>query len=207
MSHPDYEKYAAELAASKAATEAVQLAVELGVQFPQSTNTDNAISFPHAQALIRRTGNVLDFAEAGLFDLVVHGANCWNTFGSGIAREIRERYPHVADVDAKTTRGDYNKLGNWTSENVIVKNGTVTFDIINAYTQYNMSTGEDVFEYTAFQIILQKLVHQYPTKRFGFPYIGMGLAQGNKNRIMSMIEQFARTIQLSGGSVTLVKFE
>ena len=41
-------------------------------------------------------GNLLDLAEAGLFDVVVQGCNCFNTMGGGIAREIRERYPHVA---------------------------------------------------------------------------------------------------------------
>lgn len=152
------------------------------------------------------TGNLIDLAEAGEFDVIVQGCNCFNTMGGGIAREIRERYPHVAEIDAKTVRGDYNKLGTWTTENVIVKNGSVTFDIINAYTQYNMSRGTDVFEYVAFDLILQKLLHQYGTKRLGLPYIGMGLAGGDKGRIMAMIEQFADAVSDIGGSVTLVEF-
>jgi O-acetyl-ADP-ribose deacetylase (regulator of RNase III) len=151
-------------------------------------------------------GNLLDLAEAGEFDVVVQGCNCFNTMGGGIAREIRERYPYVAEVDAKTVRGDYKKLGNWTDEYVIVKNGLVEFKIINAYTQYNMSTGEDVFEYTAFQLILEKLTFVYPGKRIGLPYIGMGLAGGNKDVIIPMIEWFADRISAEGGSVTLVEF-
>ena len=156
--------------------------------------------------LIHKKGNLLDLAEAGEFDVIVQGCNCFNTMGGGIAREIRERYPHVAAVDSKTIRGDYNKLGNWTSENVIVKNGTVTFDIINAYTQYNMSRGEDVFEYTAFELILQKLCHAYGDRRIGLPYIGMGLAGGDSNTIMEQIEYFAQKVSAKGGTVTLVEF-
>jgi O-acetyl-ADP-ribose deacetylase (regulator of RNase III) len=152
------------------------------------------------------TGNLLDLAEAGDFDIVVQGCNCFNTMGGGIAREIRERYPHVAAVDGKTVRGDYTKLGNWTQENVLLKNGTVTFDIINAYTQYNMSQGTDVFEYTAFQLILEKLTFVYPGKRIGLPYIGMGLAGGDKDAIIPMIEWFAERVALEGGTVTLVEF-
>jgi O-acetyl-ADP-ribose deacetylase (regulator of RNase III) len=151
-------------------------------------------------------GNLLDLAEAGEFDIVVQGCNCFNTMGGGIAREIRERYPHVAAVDGKTIRGDYTKLGNWTQENVLLKNGTVTFDIINAYTQYNMSQGTDVFEYTAFQLILEKLTFVYPGKRIGLPYIGMGLAGGDKDTIIPMIEWFAERVALEGGTVTLVEF-
>lgn len=156
--------------------------------------------------LIHAKGNLLDLAEAGEFDVVVQGCNCFNTMGGGIAREIRERYPHVAAVDYKTTRGDYNKLGNWTSENVIVKNGTVTFDIINAYTQYSVSRGFDVFEYIAFELILQKLINAYGDTRIGLPYIGMGLAGGDKDKIIPMIEKFAEQVSAKGGSVTLVEF-
>jgi O-acetyl-ADP-ribose deacetylase (regulator of RNase III) len=152
-------------------------------------------------------GNLLDLAEAGEFDVVVQGCNCFNTMGGGIAREIRERYPEVAYVDSKTERGDYHKLGNWTSEVVVRKNGTVEFDIVNAYTQYNMSTGEDVFEYAAFELILRKLHHVYGNKRIGFPLIGQGLAKGDPARINTLLENFAIAITKTGGSVTIVKFD
>lgn len=155
------------------------------------------------------TGNLLDMAENGDFDVIVQGCNCFNAMGGGIAREIRERYPLAAAVDSKTTKGDYNKLGNWTSCEVVAGDlGYVsTFTIINAYTQYNMSTGADVFEYVAFELILQKLKRQYGSKRIGFPYIGMGLARGDKKVIMKMLEQFAADIAFTqGGTVTLVEF-
>ena len=148
-------------------------------------------------------GNLLDLAEAGEFDIVVQGCNCFNTMGGGIAREIRERYPNVASVDMETVRGDYNKLGNWTECDA---GETNRFTVINAYTQYNTSRGEDVFEYTAFQLILEKLEHEYPTARIGFPYIGMGLAGGDKDIIIPMIEIFAMNISRTGGSATLVEF-
>jgi len=150
-------------------------------------------------------GNLLDLAEAGLFDVVVQGCNCFNTMGGGIAREIRERYPNVAAVDAETVRGDYNKLGNYTKA-VVKGTDKHSYIVINAYTQYNMSTGEDVFEYTAFALILQKLVRLYGNYSIGLPYIGMGLAGGDKDIIIPMIEQFAEDVAKRGGSVTLVEF-
>ena len=158
--------------------------------------------------LIHKKGNLLDLAEAGEFDIVVQGCNCFNTMGGGIAREIRERYPVVASVDMETVKGDYNKLGTWTECDVIVGDlGYVSnFTIINAYTQYSMSKGEDVFEYTAFELILQKLCHAYGDKRIGLPYIGMGLAGGDADTIMEQIEYFAQKVAGRGGSVTLVEF-
>jgi O-acetyl-ADP-ribose deacetylase (regulator of RNase III) len=167
------------------------------------TNTDNPIDFPKS-ALKHVKGNLLDLAEAGEFDIVVQGCNCFNTMGGGIAREIRERYPAAALFDNETEKGDYNKLGNYTLVHPEFTNGK--FLIINAYTQYNMSQGTDVFEYSAFELILQKLCHSYGTKRIGLPYIGMGLAGGDKDTIIPMIREFAEEVSNLGGTVTLVEF-
>lgn len=145
-------------------------------------------------------GNLLDLAEAGAFDIVAQGCNCFCTMGGGIAREIRQRYPRVAAADNETLKGDYCKLGNWTAA------FTGKFLIVNAYTQYNMSKGSDVFEYGAFQLILDKLAFVYPGKRFGLPYIGCGLAGGEQDTIVDMIEVFAKLVARQGGTVTLVQF-
>ena len=150
-------------------------------------------------------GNLLDLAEAGDFDVVVQGCNCFNAMGGGIAREIRERYPHVAEVDAETIRGDYNKLGNYTKA-IVKGQGEHSFTVINAYTQFEMSKGEDVFEYVAFALLLQKIERLYGNYSIGLPYIGMGLAGGQKKVIIPMIEYFAQGISAKGGSVTLVEF-
>jgi O-acetyl-ADP-ribose deacetylase (regulator of RNase III) len=146
-------------------------------------------------------GNLLDLAEAGDFDIVVQGCNCFCRMGSGLAKEIRSRYPDAWQVDYDTDMGDKMKLGSWTS----VKPDN--FIIVNAYTQYDTSKhGEDVFEYGSFEVILKKLAYAYPTLRFGFPYIGMGLAGGDKTVIMAMLEDFAQEISATGGTATLVEF-
>lgn len=150
-------------------------------------------------------GNLLTLAEAGDFDVVIQGCNCFCAMGGGIAREIRERYPHVAQVDAETALGDYNKLGNYTKA-IVKGEDEHSFIVINAYTQYNMSTGDDVFEYVAFALILQKIERLYGNYAIGLPYIGMGLANGNKDIIMAIIEEFAKGVAAKGGSVTLVEF-
>ena len=184
----------------------LRMAAEAGVVLPHYTNTDNPIDFPMNTSKLKHTkGNLLDLAEQGQFDIVVQGCNCFNTMGGGIAREIRERYPHVAEVDQETTRGDYNKLGNYTKA-VVKGEDEHSFIVINAYTQFDMSKGEDVFEYIAFELILQKLYRLYGNYSIGLPYIGMGLAGGDKEIILDMIEEFAYNVSQKGGSVTLVEF-
>ena len=146
-------------------------------------------------------GNLIDMAEAGQFDIIVQGCNCFCTMGSGLAKEIRERYPDAWEADYETIMGDMMKLGSWTS----VKPGD--FIIVNAYTQYATSkNGEDAFEYASFELILKKLAYTYPKLNFGFPYIGMGLARGDSSRIIDMLKNFAENISATGGSATLVEF-
>jgi O-acetyl-ADP-ribose deacetylase (regulator of RNase III) len=157
-------------------------------------------------------GNLIDLAEQGEFDVIVHGCNCLNTMGSGIAAEIRQRYPEAYEADtiySKFTQ-PIMKLGSWSSTDVMCRSpeqawGIVT--IINAYTQLHYEPrGVDHFEYESFKLILRKLAAIYPDKRFGFPYIGCGLAGGDKDRIIAMLEDFAEKISAQGGSVTLVEF-
>ena len=159
--------------------------------------------------LIKTKGNLLDMAENGDFDIIVQGCNCFNAMGAGLAPQIAKRYPMAEQVDSDTARGSILKLGNWTMAwNVEDPKHPIQFRIINAYTQYSTSRqGEDVFEYAAFELILRKLAHQYGKQRYGLPYIGMGLAGGDKKRIMAMIENFANEISAKGGSVTLVEWK
>lgn len=149
-------------------------------------------------------GNVLDMAEQGQFGIVLQGCNCFNTMGGGIAREIAARYPLIEAEDKKTARGDITKLGNWTRGFVECKDSG--FWLYNCYTQFDMSNGQDVFEYDAFSLILYKLLKLYPSAHYGLPYIGMGLARGNPGIIVSTIEAFAEDVTDRGGSVTLVEF-
>ena len=155
-------------------------------------------------------GNLIDMAERGLFDVIVHGCNCHNTMGSGIAKEIRERYQGAYDADTLATKQWNNplaKLGNFSTYATVGKGKP--FVIVNAYTQLDYNkTGEeftDRFEYESFYLILKKLEALGPVN-FGFPYIGMGLAGGDKDRIIAMIEDFAVQVSAKGGSVTLVEF-
>ena len=153
-------------------------------------------------SLIHKKGDLLALAEAGDFDIIVHGCNCFCVMGAGIAKQIKESYPTAWEADYETEMGDMFKLGCFTTAD------TGKFFVVNAYTQYNTSKqGEDVFEYASFEIILKKLAYAYGNRRFGLPYIGMGLAGGDKERIINLMESFANQVTAKGGTVTLVEFE
>lgn len=162
-------------------------------------------------ALIREKGDLLLMADAGEFDIIIHGCNCFNTMGAGIARQIADRYPKAKDADDITVRGDITKLGNY-SYGWHIREDITALVIFNAYTQYSTSkAGEDVFEYDAFKLILRKIAHevsgfQKTDVNIGLPYIGMGLAGGDAKRILQIMEDFAESIAKLGGTVTLVEY-
>lgn len=147
-------------------------------------------------------GNLLEMGKNNELDIIVHGCNCFNTMGGGIAAQIAVQFPDARMADDETVRGDPGKLGTYT----IGMHGRLV--ILNAYTQYSMSRdGVDVFEYHAFERVLNKISTRFPTWRIGFPMIGMGLANGDKERILTMLDAFSQRVEAKGGSVTLVEFK
>ena len=147
-------------------------------------------------------GDLLTLGKNNEFDIILHGCNCYNTMGAGIAAQIAQQFPDARLADDETVRGDVGKLGSYT----IGMSGRLV--ILNCYTQYGISsTGADVFEYTAFERVLDKIQYRFGKWRIGLPLIGMGLAGGDEGRIVPMIERFAERVERQGGSVTLVQWE
>ena len=144
-------------------------------------------------------GDLLDLAEKGEFDVIVQGCNCKCTFGSGLARQIKERfYPaYMADLETKSL--DDKKLGTYSKAKFCLKKG-LSFYIVNAYTQYDFGQdNKDRFNYDAFRKICIQLKDEFHGSRFGFPKIGAGLAGGNWERIFNIIKE-----ELEGENITIV---
>lgn len=158
-------------------------------------------NFPESPLRIM-TGDLLQLGKDNEFDIIVQGCNCFNVMGAGIAAQIKNHFPDAYLADQETLAGDRNKLGCYT----IGMAGRLV--IINAYTQYGTAKyqGHDVFEYDAFETILNKLATRFGKYRIGLPLIGMGLGGGDADRIIPMIEQFAGKVKAMGGKVTLVQF-
>jgi O-acetyl-ADP-ribose deacetylase (regulator of RNase III) len=155
-------------------------------------------------AVTKVKGDLLKLAREGHFDIVVHGANCQSTMNSGIAKQIKDQFPEAYYADVDDRRKPEHKLGCYSNAYI----EQYKFIIVNAYTQLNYNRkGEefkDHFEYEAFEKILRTLAKYHPNNRYGLPYIGMGLAGGNKERILTMLEDFSNQIT---GTVTLVEYE
>lgn len=148
-------------------------------------------------------GDLLAMAKQGEFDVVVHGCNCFHSFGSGIAWHIKNAFPSAYEADKnKSVYGSKEKLGTYTVAKI---DGFVKpFEILNAYTQYQYGGGRDNFSYETFDVLLEKIKQNYPNAHIGMPLIGCGLAGGNIRQILSkLIEHFSD--ENWNGKLTLVE--
>lgn len=152
--------------------------------------------------LNRARGDLVEMADQGLFDVLVHGCNCFKTMGAGIAKQIAAKWPEALTADQACSLDAPSRLGKSTAVIVYNRQGK-PFTIVNAYIQYGLGRpGRDVFDYGAFDNILTQLKVDFsPSVRIAFPYIGMGLAGGDPQRIIPMLEEFAET-----HNVTLVSY-
>jgi O-acetyl-ADP-ribose deacetylase (regulator of RNase III) len=118
-------------------------------------------------------------------NVIAHGVNCRGAFGSGIAGQIRKRYPEVYDayIDKYRSKKGW-KLGD-------VQYVVVTDHIIaNCATQDNYGTDKINVDYLAVKDCLMKLgQHCSDTNlSLALPRIGAGLAGGNWTTIKNIIE-------------------
>jgi len=136
-------------------------------------------------------GNLIDYFENDKFDIIVHGCNCFNTMGAGLAKQIKHKYPIAYQTDLNTIKGDEHKLGNYSICSVL-KNNNINDDnkyIINAYTQYNYGYIKPQCDYYAIRKVFKKINNNFKGKVIGIPKIGAGLAGGNWNIIKHIIEE------------------
>lgn len=143
-------------------------------------------------------GNLIDLAFEGRFDLIAHGCNCYKTMGAGIAKEIANRIPEAFRADHRDDRFSIMRLGCFTSADKMI-DSNVGFTILNLYTQYNPGANID---YEALTLCLRKVNMMYKDCHIGLPYIGAGIAGGDWNRILTIIKEELKDMQ-----VTIVKFK
>ena len=145
------------------------------------------------------SGDLIQLAEDGEFDFIVHGCNCFCTMGAGIAKGIKAAFPAAYAADLVTRRGDRAKLGTCSVAEVERYVGPLI--VVNAYTQFDYRGSGPKVDYDAVRSCFRWIKQQHSGKRIGLPKIGAGLAGGDWERIARIIEE-----ELAGEDVTLVEF-
>lgn len=151
-----------------------------------------------------KDGNLLD-ADV---NYICHQVNCQGRMGSGIAKQIRERWPIVYEnymAEFKEIEGKIIQLcGQWENEidvsdillgrlQQVKVNDTQT--VINMFSQqYYGYDGKRYTSYDAFWDCLNGIKYSIPKgSKIGFPWgIGCGLGGANWEVIITMIEEVLR---------------
>ena len=128
-------------------------------------------------------------------DIIAHGCNCYCTFGSGIAKQIKETFPEAYEADLETDAGDVSKLGthSWAYCKKEGREGSIR--VVNLYTQFKYGRDKRYVDYEALFNCLQQLrghAHlqsQFQRPKVGIPKIGCGLAGGRWPIVRAMIEE------------------
>jgi len=134
-------------------------------------------------------GNLISLAQAGEFDVIIHGCNCQCTMGAGIAKSIKKAFPAAYKADVATERGDRDKLGSYSSAEVMVAEEQ-SLIVVNAYTQFDFRRRKTPnVDYDAIRAVFRAIKTDFPNKRIGYPAIGAGLAGGDWEVISGIIDE------------------
>lgn len=145
-------------------------------------------------------GDLIQLFKEKKFDIIVHGCNCFNVMGAGIASQIKQEFPEAFEADAKflIPVKSFHRLGNY-SYSVIGHPGRNAQWIVNAYTQYNPGQNLD---YNALELVLKKINRDFAPERIGLPLIGCGIAGGKWHIVRKIIER-----QLKDCDITIVHYD
>lgn len=138
------------------------------------------------------------FDKSNDLNVIVHCCNCQNTMGSGIALQIKKKYP--AAFEADTNVYEYYRHSGIPKQQL----GKASFAkvdsdlwIVNLYGQYYYGVGEKQIDYEGFyqgllsaKGIIEKIRKEnfFDKLNVGFPYkIGSDRAGGDWNIVSAMI--------------------
>lgn len=130
---------------------------------------------------------------------IVHGCNAHGVMGSGVAKQIRAKYPKCYDIYSNYCKD----LREFTDSMIVFEHNILgvvpmyqhdDLIIFNAITQFNYGTDSRKVDYEAvyraFETINAYIMGQVGVDRvLNFPMIGCGLAGGNWNIVKTIIDE------------------
>lgn len=155
--------------------------------------------------VIRMEGDIFT-CGAGV---LIHQANCHHSMASGIAREIKERFPEAYAADLATPKASLEKLGTFSAAEVdrppdaadgLEVNSGRNGDgipipgfryVVNLYSQYGFTDGNRKTSYDAMYDGLLRVRNdpRFSGLVFAVPYkIGCGLGGGNWKVVTAILE-------------------
>ena len=147
-------------------------------------------------------GNLITLAQSGAFDVISHGCNCFCQMGAGIAPQMAKAFgADKFEMESPLQKGRYQKLGQIDFKQQCVDNDKKLF-VVNSYTQFGFGLNHEggsktPLDYVALEMCMQKINHEFKGLRVGLPWIGCGLAGGDKNRVGDILARTLSDVELT----------
>lgn len=121
--------------------------------------------------------NLLNITEG----IIVHGCNAQGIMGSGVAKQLRQKYPEIFT--------DYILAKPYYLGQVIISRVSPTLLVVSAITQqyYGRDPNTIYVDYQAVGNAFLSLNNMFPGQTLHIPQIGAGLGNGDWERIESII--------------------
>lgn len=143
--------------------------------------------------ITEKVGNLLTSPDV---DVIVHQANIFHTFGSGIAAQIRKLYPLAYQADCVTGKGDIQKIGTYSHARIpspLHRNKEVV--VVNMYSQSGLGGQDRQTTYDGVVVGMTSLRDKLEASTngrklvVGIPYkYGCGLANGSWTIVRAILE-------------------
>lgn len=130
--------------------------------------------------------------------VIIHGVNCQGVMGSGVAKEIKERFPEAYEAYKKAEKNDELFLGNfsyWTKHTTSYIQETLSIPIqhiVNLCSQkyYGRDSNSVYVDYDAVFHGLQSIVTHFGLyEEYHLPFIGAGLANGDPVKLLNIFSE------------------
>jgi len=153
-------------------------------------------------------GDIVKLFNEGNYRILIHGANCQQKMGNGVAKALKNKWPQIydADLNYNPDKKPFERLGDYSYAVVDINNTRKV--IINAYTQlYYGNDGKRYVSYDAIDQVFEKLKnyfikHNITDKKIIIPKIGSKLGGGNWDVIAAIIDNHMKDYDL-----TVVEFD
>ena len=131
-----------------------------------------------------------DIFESGA-DVICHQVNCQGVMGSGIAKQVREKYPEVFAYYKKVCDEWTTKFGSNSLLGGIQVLPITSGWIINLFAQDKFGyDGKCYTDYDSLRRCLEKAKDEFPNKTIAIPYLmGCHRGGGDWNVVYKMIEE------------------
>jgi len=151
------------------------------------------------------TGDLIELAKQGKFDVIAHGCNCWCSMGAGIAPLMAKAFGcdmwpmenpifhlgkmnKLGTIDYKLVHLNCNGDVSGYGEGPVTDDAVTKVAVVNCYTQFDF-TGSDIpLDYAALTLCMRKMNYEFKGKHIGLPKIGCGLAGGDWELVQQIIE-------------------